>query len=100
MFSLSTAKPASRLMLFAILVALSSCVHTLETGGSTTLCTPQWYSAVEANVGTGDGAGHGPDPGSEEWRSTVEFRLGVRGSSEVPGRKSVEWCEYIDQLIF
>ena len=62
-------------------------------------CTPAWYRSVEERVGAGDGQGHGPDVGSEEWRSVIEFRLGVRGSSEVPDRDGEAWCGYIDGLV-
>ncbi|GAB5452926.1 MAG: hypothetical protein Hals2KO_32540 [Halioglobus sp.] len=63
-------------------------------------CSTRWLEAVEARIATGDGQGHGPDPGSAEWKSVVEFRLGIRGSSEVPDRASLEWCSYIDRLLF
>lgn len=80
------------------------CAELPDTGSeqaaaAPSLCTPAWYRAIERQLGTGDGAGHGPDPGSEEWRSTVEFRLGVRGEPEVPARSSDAWCVYIDQKV-
>jgi hypothetical protein len=28
----------------------------------------------------------------------VEFKLGVRGNSNVPARSSAAWCEFIDEL--
>ena len=43
--------------------------------------------------------GHGPDIGSGEWKSVVEFKLGIRGNPDVPDRDSQEWCSYIDALI-
>ncbi|WMC11684.1 MliC family protein [Oceanimonas pelagia] len=48
---------------------------------------------------TGDGLGHGPDAGSGEWKSVVEFRLGIRGATGVPERETQAWCEYIDGLV-
>ena len=48
---------------------------------------------------TGDGRGHGPDVGSDEWKSVVEFKLGIRGKSDLPGRDSEAWCRLIDQLV-
>jgi hypothetical protein len=62
-------------------------------------CSPQWNGAVEAIVGTGDGHGHGPDAGSDEWRSVVEFKLGLRGNPTVPPRGDMAWCGYIDRLL-
>jgi hypothetical protein len=34
-----------------------------------------------------------------EWQSVVEFKLGIRGSPEVPSRETDEWCRYIDEKI-
>ena len=49
---------------------------------------------------TGDGRGHGPDLGSEEWQSVVEYKLGIRGKTETPERNTAMWCRYIDELMF
>ena len=54
---------------------------------------------VELLLPTGDGAGHGPDRGSLEWRSVVEFKLGIRGDPAIPARDTDEWCTYIDERI-
>jgi len=62
-------------------------------------CSHAWLEAVERQVGTGDGAGHGPDLGSEEWKSVVEFRLGLRGAEDVPPRDSDDWCRHIDRAL-
>lgn len=63
------------------------------------VCTDEWYRSVEGRVTTGDGQGHGPDLGSDEWKSVVEFKLGIRGNPEVPARDTEAWCRYVDQLI-
>ncbi|OXY82225.1 MliC family protein [Oceanimonas doudoroffii] len=63
------------------------------------LCSPEWAQWVEKKVHTGDGQGHGPDTGSEEWKSVVEFHLGIRGQSNVPERNGQAWCAYIDTLL-
>lgn len=65
----------------------------------TTLCSQSWYRWIEQKVPTGDGQGHGPDVGSDEWKSVVEFKLGLRGKPDVPGRDSETWCRYIDQAV-
>ena len=62
-------------------------------------CSEQWQQTVEARLHTGDAHGHGPDVGSAEWRSVVEFKLGIRGKPEVPARDSLEWCAFIDTRI-
>lgn len=62
-------------------------------------CSRQWQLAVDRKLQTGDADGHGPDVGSMEWRSVVEFKLGVRGNPDVPSRATVEWCRYIDRLM-
>jgi uncharacterized protein len=62
-------------------------------------CSGAWYRFVAQNVATGDGRGHGPDIGSDEWKSVVEFRLGIRDQPDRPHRDSEAWCHYIDRLI-
>lgn len=71
---------------------------TFGIGEARAACTDAQYRAIEAKVATGDGKGHGPDVGSDEWKSTVEFRLGVRGKPGVPARDSGAWCSYIERL--
>ena len=46
-----------------------------------------------------DSAGHGPDIGSAEWMSAVEFKLGLRGGADVPELGTPAWCERIDKAI-
>ena len=62
-------------------------------------CSEPWLQMVEQTLSTGDGRGHGPDLGSSEWRSVVEFKLGIRGNPGVPDRATEEWCTYIDHEI-
>jgi len=63
------------------------------------LCSDEWYRTTENKVPTGDGQGHGPDIGSDEWKSVIEFKLGIRGKHDIPKRDSNAWCEHINQLI-
>lgn len=60
-------------------------------------CDLAWYEKVDQQVITGDGQGHGPDLGSLEWRSVVEFKLGIRGNESNPELGSDLWCDYIDK---
>ncbi|UCX04098.1 MULTISPECIES: hypothetical protein [Shewanella] len=63
------------------------------------LCSDAWYQKVEAVLTSGDGQGHGPDIGGNEWQSVVEFKLGVRGDKSVPQRSTDEWCAFIDEQL-
>ncbi|TRX53829.1 hypothetical protein [Thalassomonas sp. M1454] len=62
-------------------------------------CSQQWFVYVEDYISTSDGAGHGPDLGSLEWKSVIEFKLGLRDNEQVPDLESRAWCEYIDDKI-
>ncbi|MCL1048593.1 hypothetical protein L2755_02945 [Shewanella abyssi] len=71
--------------------------QSTESEPSKKQCNNAWFEKVEQQVITGDGQGHGPDLGSIEWRSVVEFKLGVRGDESLPAVDSDPWCAYIDQ---
>ena len=58
-------------------------------------CSMQLFRELDEQLGSGDGMGHGPDIGSAEWMSVIEFRLGVRGNPEVPEAGTNTWCGYI-----
>lgn len=73
--------------------------HTAGDTGVTVRCSVQWYEKVEAQLGSDDGRGHGPDIGSQEWKSVVEFKLGVRDQLGVPDRSTDAWCAYVDKLL-
>ena len=86
-----------RLIIFVLLVAAN-----LPAGaGSEALipCTAQWYQFVEHKLVSGDGQGHGPDIASDEWKSVIEFKLGIRGQSGLPAQDSEDWCELIDAMV-
>jgi len=86
--------------LCSLLCFLSACLGqaTIQTE-TPDLCTESWYRAVESTIPSGDGMGHGPDVGSEEWKSVIEFKLGLRGNPTAPDRNSPEWCNYIDEVM-
>ena len=86
-----------RLIIFVLLVAAN-----LPAGaGSEALipCTEEWYQFVEHKLVSGDGQGHGPDLASDEWKSVIEFKLGIRGQSQLPARDSEDWCRLIDAMV-
>jgi hypothetical protein len=78
---------------------ISSCGGGQNLGPDLQPCSEQWLQFVEGQLSTGDTEGHGPDLGSMEWRSVVEFKLGIRGEPAVPSRESDQWCTYIDKKI-
>ena len=88
------------IVLFVILIVQVQPGHdgtaSPDKGG---FCTLEWYRFIDNKVATGDGRGHGPDIGSTEWQSAVEFKLGIRGKAEVPQRNSDAWCHHIDQIV-
>ena len=63
------------------------------------LCSDPWYRFIEETVLTGDNQGHGPDVGSGEWKSVIEFKLGIRDNPNLPDRDSEAWCRLIDQIV-
>lgn len=54
-------------------------------------CSDKTLVMIEHQAPIGEGLGHGSDIGSDEWRSVVEFRLGVRGDASVPPRNTRPW---------
>lgn len=62
-------------------------------------CSSEWNAWLDDQVVTSDEQGHGPDVGSDEWRSVVEFRLGVRDAADLPQRSSKDWCHYVEERL-
>lgn len=88
------------MILFSFGIATSSgCSKSANKSSQIERCSSEWLEFVEETLTTGDGQGHGPDIGSLEWRSVVEFKLGVRGDSSVPPAGSNQWCNYINERI-
>ena len=82
-----------------VLLIMTGCSEPTEIAQYPVPCSKPWYDYAESAAPTGDGMGHGPDPGSEEWKSVIEFKLGIRGNPEVPDRSSDAWCQFIDERI-
>jgi uncharacterized protein len=86
-----------------ILIVATACAKA--AGGVTTSperaapCSDSWYRSIEEEVSTSDGHGHGPDVGSDEWKSVIEFKLGIRGKPDVPDSKTQAWCSYVDEMV-
>lgn len=80
-------------MLFII-----GCAITEDANGQKSIpCSPQWYQLADKKLSISDEDGHGPDLGSLEWRSAVEFKLDLKNVSDKPEKSSMQWCEYIDK---
>ena len=83
-----------------ILLLFAAASTTAQAGAEPgTPCSDDWNRYVEKKIVSGDGQGHGPDLGSDEWKGVVEFKLGIRGQAGLPARDSQEWCELIDKLV-
>jgi hypothetical protein len=83
---------------FVLLIA-TGCSDPAATVPRPEPCSTRWYELVESSWPTGDGMGHGPDIGSVECKSVVEFKLGIRDDPGVPERTSQAWCEFIDERL-
>jgi hypothetical protein len=82
-----------------ILLTLAGCKATHTADQHPEPCSKDWYPWVETTLTSSDGRGHGPDIGSDEWQSVIEFKLGVRGQPDTPQRSSNTWCQFIDKRI-
>jgi len=85
-------------LIVAAAVARASTAEELPSDANL-VCSDSWYRSIEERVPTGDGQAHGPDVGSDEWKSVVEFKLGIRDTPDVPERDGEAWCRYIDQIV-
>ena len=85
------------LVVLAAAALLLGCNDGNGVTAETSKCTDQWYQEVESFLS--DGGAHGPDFGSSEWRFSVEHRLGIKGSPELPDSATDAWCAYIDKKI-
>ncbi|VVE71942.1 hypothetical protein PAN31117_04221 [Pandoraea anapnoica] len=48
-------------------------------------CTPEWFAYLEKHyTAVGDGQGHGPDLGSDEWLDAFERRRNLPSTSALP----------------
>ena len=50
-------------------------------------------------MATSDNQGHGPDVGSDKWKSVIEFKLGIRDEPNLADRDSEAWCRHIYQIV-
>lgn len=94
----STRRPRWRVPTIVLALCASGCAaeqRSLEPHP----CSEAWFHSIETRIRTDDGQGHGPDVASDDWKSVIEFKLGIRGNSSVPDRQSSDWCEFIDEYI-
>ena len=83
------------LLLFSLIPNIGCTTHRKEI--SPPACTDAWYTKAEKKLLASDGQRHGPDLGSLEWRSAVDFRLGIDRDPNLPPLDSDAWCRYIDR---
>lgn len=88
-----------RHLVIALFLLAAACSADGTRSSAPAPCSAEWQQRVESQLTTGDGRGHGPDIGSDEWKSVVEFKLGVRGDPSVPSRDSDEWCRFVDERV-
>lgn len=93
----SQVQRSMKILLSFILITVMGCTKTHDNHEAVQACSEAWFRVVEEQVSTGDGQGHGPDPGSREWRQVIEFKLGIRNDSSVPPIESEQWCNYINE---
>ncbi|MEM7359975.1 MAG: hypothetical protein AAF431_12815 [Pseudomonadota bacterium] len=62
-------------------------------------CSQAWFDGISKRTGVIDAQGHGPDPGSLEWRSAVEKKLKLPAGSKVSELASDQWCKFIDDYM-
>jgi len=91
-------KQSTLYILFVVTIVFGCSPHTPPPKISN-VCTNEWFAYIESQLVTGDSQGHGPDLGSYEWRSVVEFKLGIREDNKVPELNTEKWCVYIDDLV-
>jgi hypothetical protein len=60
------------------------------------LGSPQWYAWVDQSLAVSDD-GHGPKPGSAQWDTAVQIKLGQEAPQTSPG--SPEWLQAVDALL-
>jgi hypothetical protein len=92
-------QPFIALISSLMLLTLAGCKTSHTTEQHPEPCSENWYPWVESVLSSSDGRGHGPDIGSDEWQSVIEFKLGIRGQADIPPRSSNTWCQFIDQRI-
>lgn len=85
--------------ILCLIAATSACAHEHANPDNLGACSKAWQEHIDRTLQTGDGQGHGPDIGSGEWKSVVEFKLGLRGQPNIPDRDSQDWCHYIDKAL-
>lgn len=86
------------MIICAAVCALAS-DYNLSSAETEIPCSDSWYRFIDEAVATRDDQGHGPDVGSDEWKSVIEFKLGIRDKPNLPDRDSDAWCRHIDQIV-
>ena len=78
-----------------LLLTVCSAVSNNETRAPIP-CAEEALLSIERQVTSSDSEGHGPDVGSQEWHSVVEFHLGVRGDKNIPVKGTKKWYDFVE----
>ena len=62
-------------------------------------CSPEWFRYVNSQVPSSDSMGHGPDIASQEWKSVIEFKLGIQSHASLPPKNTPQWCKFIQSQL-
>lgn len=57
------------------------------------------FQRIEQSLSSSDDMGHGPDIGSAEWHSVIEFKLGIRGDGGIPDHGTAGWCTFMENVL-
>ncbi len=71
-----------------------------EGDGGPAACSDAWFWLLESMMSPGDGAGHGPDIGSDAWKSLAALEFGLADDPALPAVDSRAWCNYVDFALF
>jgi hypothetical protein len=92
--------PKTLFPLLMLALSLAGCALHEEAGTDFSQtnegCTDSRLQEIEKQISSGDGLGHGPDIGTDEWKSVIEFRLGLSDDDSTPAPSSDIWCDYIE----
>ncbi|MFC3093435.1 hypothetical protein DRW07_04325 [Alteromonas sediminis] len=89
--------------MFVLVLAVTGCNLPLNSKeaekAGLSACDLRSFRSIEHAIQSGDGHGHGPNIGSDEWKSTIEFKLGVTPQEKELALHTANWCEFIESRI-
>jgi hypothetical protein len=95
----SRIRKAPNILVGLAITIFFGCAGDTNNPPATQDCSDEWLAMMEKQLSITDRQGHGPDIGSLEWRSAIEFKLGIRDDPQTPPPESPQWCNYISQQV-